>query len=84
MVERKIKATMKQRRRETKCKKGINGKEEKKIVERKGIKIDIKKEMRRELLNMKKIRRQGCRTEQQKNIFHHHFFLPERTTLLIE
>jgi len=89
-VERKIKATVKQRIKETWWKKGINvngekGKrEEGKIMERKRTKINIKTEMQKELLNMKEITQQESRTEAYENIFRLHFFLPERTTLLIE
>jgi len=53
-------------------------------MERKGIQIDIKAVVQKELLNMKEITRQECRTEEYENIFHPHFFQPERTTLLIE
>jgi hypothetical protein len=46
-------------------------------MERKGTKIDIKKEMQKELRNMNEMTEQESRTEEYENIFHPHFFLPE-------
>jgi hypothetical protein len=89
-VERKIKTTVKQRRRETLWKKGVNGTGEKgnrkvrKIMKRKGIKIDIKKEMQRELLNKKKIDSKSVGRRSIKEYFSSPFFIPKRTILIIE
>jgi len=60
--------------------KRVNGKGEKgnreegKIMKRKGIKIDIKKEMQRELLNMKKIDSKSLGRRSIKEYFSSPFF----------